>query len=927
MKQCLRIKSARSQSECCHLSRSYEAKFRHVFLARSINRSSMQRILEERDVEVQDCHVESKSVMRSLFEDSSEFAWENGSTHYDFESEAYFPMSFERHLGTENALPDGGFKSSHAHIEQWKPKQPLSFKYPFAIKEVKASTSRDGRRVAQEEINSMKDLRHPHVVKLLGTLTARERLRILIYPAACCDLADFMNRADSLMERGHLPEPQPAANSTNQAKMTYRYRWPLRTTLNAMLETLRAYYVCLCQALEYLHECNVRHKDIKPENILIDFSGSVVLADFGISKKFDDNMKSATHHDRKFTDRYKSPEMDEDTERDKPSDIFSLGCVFLEMASLIIGQTWKSCKTYCRHGINKTAFNTDFCSNLGKVKDWINKLSALVSARVEKGIAFCIGMEGVLTAITKMLDRSPEERPPAKGLWKQFYSSGQLKCCDCHPDHDQRWMPTKSQELETLNATRRRHSISLSAILESERRDYLHAPSHSGGRPSIPSQGARTASPRRPIASTSSFRRERIRMGSVSPPPAENRAVRFSSSPTSSPRVSELREETGHGSRPRSPEELNVSQSDPSTREELQMAQKRFSTEALQERNSLHDSDPLAAITPSHVPGIGTYLGNHTTHVSGIISRRDSAAESEDSRLRWGHSQSFGTYPESQSVSGPSQNTPELKVIRSDTTTEQSAIDQVATHDFVHKAIEPAHPETQHTERSQTKDQIPLPQDSNQSQAWYSPNDSRLSLASEGTSTHPSVNPHGPLSSVMQSQASLESSGSKTPQSFKNPIGEVKRRISVSGNRPSSPKHSRQSAAPLTTAPQAQNESRRNMSPDRSSLIQTGGPTTSTEMPQTSSRSLSKIPQKQNSGDSTRNKIQSVQKSPAVRNITARTADKATTPSGLKKVTDSIEKFNFKNNSSVLVCDVEERELKETQFWIVKGMLQPWLWN
>lgn len=60
------------------------------------------------------------------------------------------------------------------------------------------------------------------------------------------------------------------------------------------LNQLRGYFGCLSIALQYLHQHGIKHKDLKPGNILVSDEGKVLITDFGSATDFSETGKSTT---------------------------------------------------------------------------------------------------------------------------------------------------------------------------------------------------------------------------------------------------------------------------------------------------------------------------------------------------------------------------------------------------------------------------------------------------------------------------------------------------------------------------------------------------------------------------------------------------------------------------------------------------------
>jgi hypothetical protein len=91
----------------------------------------------------------------------------------------------------------------------------------------------------------------------------------------------------------------------------------------------------IIEGLAFLHENRVCHRDLKCDNVLIDLNGCCKLADFGCSKRLDVSPEGATviMKSVKGSIPWMAPEVLMGQGYGRPSDVWALGCVVLEMAT------------------------------------------------------------------------------------------------------------------------------------------------------------------------------------------------------------------------------------------------------------------------------------------------------------------------------------------------------------------------------------------------------------------------------------------------------------------------------------------------------------------------------------------------------------------------------------------------------------------
>ena len=179
--------------------------------------------------------------------------------------------------------------------------EDIILKRKVAVKVLRLDLQKDPQTIQrfQREALSISELSHPHIVSIF-------------------DVGSDHNRHYLVMEYVDGPDLEEYIQKNNPI--------PVKTVINIMDQIL--------DAMALAHRHNVIHRDLKPQNILLDKKGNVKIVDFGIAVALNQSTMTQTNTAMGSV-HYMSPEQARGSLATKQSDIYSLGIILYE---LLMGQ-------------------------------------------------------------------------------------------------------------------------------------------------------------------------------------------------------------------------------------------------------------------------------------------------------------------------------------------------------------------------------------------------------------------------------------------------------------------------------------------------------------------------------------------------------------------------------------------------------------
>lgn len=167
-----------------------------------------------------------------------------------------------------------------------------------ALKRIRLDSEDEGVPcTAIREISLLKELKHPNIVRLYDVIHTEKKLT-LVFEHLDQDLKKYLDECGGVISRS----------------------------------TMKSFLYQLLKGISFCHEHRVLHRDLKPQNLLINKKGDLKLADFGLARAFGIPVRNYSHE--VVTLWYRAPDVLMGSRKySTPIDIWSAGCIFAEMAT------------------------------------------------------------------------------------------------------------------------------------------------------------------------------------------------------------------------------------------------------------------------------------------------------------------------------------------------------------------------------------------------------------------------------------------------------------------------------------------------------------------------------------------------------------------------------------------------------------------
>ncbi|ODA82228.1 hypothetical protein RJ55_00735 [Drechmeria coniospora] len=188
-----------------------------------------------------------------------------------------------------------------------------------ALKKIRLEAEDEGvPSTAIREISLLKEMKDPNIVRLLNIVHADGHKLYLVFEFLDLDLKKYMEALP--VSDGGRGKALPDGTSD---KITH---------LGLSDVVIQKFMMQLCEGIRYCHSHRVLHRDLKPQNLLIDRDGNLKLADFGLARAFGVPLRTYTHE--VVTLWYRSPEiLLGGRQYSTGVDMWSVGCIFAEMCT------------------------------------------------------------------------------------------------------------------------------------------------------------------------------------------------------------------------------------------------------------------------------------------------------------------------------------------------------------------------------------------------------------------------------------------------------------------------------------------------------------------------------------------------------------------------------------------------------------------